>query len=244
MKGEQGDQQPFPRMAEGREAVREVDKEVVRLAECGLPVARLLITPPGRKRVAERIRRGGHTAHQPPRVRDGQERHHQRRRCLDAGRTATITVKGNNLPAANGSTGTGFYLKQYHLINRWHIEQYAYLLRKLRDMKEGSGNVLDNSMVLFCSALSDGNKHDPRKKVWLRFQVHEDRLEIRVRDEGSGFDLDRVADPLAAGNLLKVSGRGIFLIRAFMDEFRVAKIPGSGTEVTLVKRLNSKMQHA
>src|SRR5205085_11325269 len=52
-------------------------------------------------------------------------------------------------------------LKQYHLINRWHIEQYAYLLRKLRDMQEGSGNVLDNSMVLFCSALSDGNKHDP-----------------------------------------------------------------------------------
>ena len=94
------------------------------------------------------------------------------------------------------------------------------------------------------NAVAHGNKHDPRKKVWLRFQVHEDRLEIRVRDEGSGFDVDRVADPLAAGNLLKVSGRGIFLIRAFMDEFRVEKIPGSGTEVTLVKRLNSKMQHA
>jgi hypothetical protein len=54
-------------------------------------------------------------------------------------------------------------LRQYHLINRWHIDQFAYLLRKLRDMKEGEGNVLDNSMVLFASGLSDGNKHDPHK---------------------------------------------------------------------------------
>ncbi len=54
-------------------------------------------------------------------------------------------------------------LKQYYLINRWHIEQYGYLLRKLRDMKEGDSNVLDNSMILFASALSDGNSHNPHK---------------------------------------------------------------------------------
>ena len=54
-------------------------------------------------------------------------------------------------------------LQQYHLINRWHIEQYAYLLRKLQSMKEGEGTVLDNSMVLFGSALSDGNSHNPHK---------------------------------------------------------------------------------
>jgi hypothetical protein len=54
-------------------------------------------------------------------------------------------------------------LKQYYLINRWHIEQYGYLLRKLRDMKEGDSNILDNSMILFASALSDGNSHNPHK---------------------------------------------------------------------------------
>jgi len=54
-------------------------------------------------------------------------------------------------------------LRQYHLINKWHIDQYAYLLRKLRDMKEGEGTVLDNSMILFGSALSDGNSHNPHK---------------------------------------------------------------------------------
>jgi hypothetical protein len=54
-------------------------------------------------------------------------------------------------------------LRQYAVINRWHIEQYGYLLRKLRDMKEGERSVLDNSMILFASALSDGNKHDPHR---------------------------------------------------------------------------------
>jgi hypothetical protein len=54
-------------------------------------------------------------------------------------------------------------LRQYALINRWHVDQYGYLLRKLRDMKEGERSVLDNSMVLFASALSDGNKHDPHR---------------------------------------------------------------------------------
>ena len=54
-------------------------------------------------------------------------------------------------------------LRQYQLINRWHVEQYAYLLRKLDAMKEGESTVLDNSMVLFASALSDGNKHDPHR---------------------------------------------------------------------------------
>ncbi len=54
-------------------------------------------------------------------------------------------------------------LRQYQLINRWHIEQYSYLLQKLAAMREGESTVLDNSMVVFASALSDGNKHDPHK---------------------------------------------------------------------------------
>ncbi|MBI3210073.1 MAG: DUF1552 domain-containing protein [Candidatus Solibacter usitatus] len=52
-------------------------------------------------------------------------------------------------------------LRQYQLINRWHIEQYAYLMRKLRAMKEGETNVLDSSMVLIGAGIRDGNKHDP-----------------------------------------------------------------------------------
>lgn len=54
-------------------------------------------------------------------------------------------------------------LSEYKIINRWHVEQYAYLLRRLAAMREGESTVLDNSMILFASALSDGNKHDPHK---------------------------------------------------------------------------------
>jgi hypothetical protein len=52
-------------------------------------------------------------------------------------------------------------LRMYQLINQWHIEQYAYLLTKLRGMKEGDGNVLDNSMILFGAGLRDGDAHSP-----------------------------------------------------------------------------------
>ena len=52
-------------------------------------------------------------------------------------------------------------MRQYQIINRWHVEQFVYLLRKLRSMKEGDSNVLANSMVLFGSGLRDGDKHDP-----------------------------------------------------------------------------------
>ncbi len=92
------------------------------------------------------------------------------------------------------------------------------------------------------NAVAHGNKQDATKHVWMRFHIFGDRLEIRIRDEGTGFDLSSLPDPLAEQNLLKVSGRGIFLIRTFMDEFRVENIAGTGTEVVMVKRLNSRPQ--
>jgi serine/threonine-protein kinase RsbW len=90
------------------------------------------------------------------------------------------------------------------------------------------------------NAIWHGNKNDARKQVRMRFDILPDRLEIRVRDQGSGFDVSRIPNPLESENLLKVSGRGIFLIRSFVDEFHVESVEGSGTEVTLVKRRNSK----
>ncbi|MBM3290535.1 MAG: DUF1552 domain-containing protein, partial [Candidatus Hydrogenedentes bacterium] len=52
-------------------------------------------------------------------------------------------------------------IAQYREINRWHCGQLAYLLGKMRAVKEGDGTLLDNSMVLFGSSISDGNRHDP-----------------------------------------------------------------------------------
>jgi hypothetical protein len=53
-------------------------------------------------------------------------------------------------------------MQQYQLIARWHVAQYAYLLRKLAAIREGERSLLDNAMVLFGSDLRDGNKHDPK----------------------------------------------------------------------------------
>jgi len=54
-------------------------------------------------------------------------------------------------------------LRQYQLINQWHVAQYAYLLGKLSEAKEAETNVLDQSVIIFGSALSDGNSHNPHK---------------------------------------------------------------------------------
>jgi len=89
------------------------------------------------------------------------------------------------------------------------------------------------------NAIWHGNKNDPSKHIWLRFEIFSDRLEIHVRDQGNGYDPGHLPDPLSQENLLSVSGRGIFLIRTFMDDFRVESRAGEGTEVVLVKRLNS-----
>ncbi len=92
------------------------------------------------------------------------------------------------------------------------------------------------------NAIAHGNNEDPQKNVHLKFQIFGDRLEISVRDEGKGFKIDTVPDPLAEENILNVSGRGIFLIQKFMDDVRVVNHADSGTEVIMVKRLNSKVQ--
>jgi serine/threonine-protein kinase RsbW len=61
-------------------------------------------------------------------------------------------------------------------------------------------------------------------------------LVIRIRDQGKGLDLACIPDPLAPENLLKTSGRGIFLIRSFMDEVEIYPSQ-TGTEIKLVKHV-------
>jgi serine/threonine-protein kinase RsbW len=90
------------------------------------------------------------------------------------------------------------------------------------------------------NAIKHGNKHDAAKKVFVDFASTTGtapELAIRVRDQGEGFDPADVADPLAPENLLKGSGRGIFLIRSFMDEMVLQRAPEGGMEMRMVKRV-------
>lgn len=84
------------------------------------------------------------------------------------------------------------------------------------------------------NAVVHGNRYNRRKKVHLAVSTAADRLAVRVRDEGEGFDIASLPDPVADQNLLQQSGRGIFLIRAFVDEFSTRRL-NPGTEVTLLK---------
>jgi len=90
------------------------------------------------------------------------------------------------------------------------------------------------------NAIKHGNGGDERKQVHVDFTpLNGDTppgLQIRVRDEGAGFDPSSLPDPLAPENLLKASGRGIFLIRSFMDELVLQRAPEGGMEVVMVKR--------
>jgi serine/threonine-protein kinase RsbW len=91
------------------------------------------------------------------------------------------------------------------------------------------------------NAIKHGNCNDVRKRVHVEFTSLQDGggpgLAVRVRDEGRGFDPSALADPLAPENLLKANGRGIFLMRSFMDEMTFQRGEHGGMEVRMVKRV-------
>ena len=89
------------------------------------------------------------------------------------------------------------------------------------------------------NAITHGNQHDDAKRVHIEFTQVGDRnnpgMAISVRDEGTGFDPACLPDCCASENLLKTSGRGIFLIRSFMDRLVLRRVPEGGMEVVMVK---------
>ena len=86
------------------------------------------------------------------------------------------------------------------------------------------------------NAIKHGNKEDPNKRAYFEFAVHPDKIAVVVRDEGQGFVREEVADPLDPVNLLKSSGRGLFLMEACMD---VVTYGNSGAVVNMVKYKSS-----
>jgi serine/threonine-protein kinase RsbW len=109
------------------------------------------------------------------------------------------------------------------------------------------------------NAVVHGNRYNRKKHVHVRVVVEQANAEktdaekagakevkaekaapvscftIRITDEGEGFEIQEVPDPLHDNNLLRHSGRGLFLMGAFMDDMKVRKVSPAGTEVTLVK---------
>jgi serine/threonine-protein kinase RsbW len=87
------------------------------------------------------------------------------------------------------------------------------------------------------NAVVHGNRYNVHKKVRVFVAGSAGVLTVKIADQGEGFEPEEVPDPLAEENILRHSGRGVFLIRAFMDEVHFRKLDPVGTEVTLVKKI-------
>jgi serine/threonine-protein kinase RsbW len=101
------------------------------------------------------------------------------------------------------------------------------------DVRGGISMAVREAMI---NAVMHGNGYSPDKRVKLTFDQSGGNLVITIRDEGAGMNPEEVPDPLAPENLMKQSGRGIFLMRAFMDDVKFRKLE-PGTEITLIKRV-------
>lgn len=88
------------------------------------------------------------------------------------------------------------------------------------------------------NAIVHGNAEDPAKKVHVIVNYTDEMVEVKVRDEGGGFDISTIPDPTNEENLLKESGRGVYIIMSLVDEF-YCNSDEKGTEMGLVIRKNS-----
>ncbi len=93
------------------------------------------------------------------------------------------------------------------------------------------------------NAVVHGNRYNVNKKVHLTISRTPAQLVIRIADEGEGFELEELPDPLAEENLLRHSGRGIFTLFGHSRMiFQVRRMSPSGTEVTLVKNVSVRIE--
>ena len=106
------------------------------------------------------------------------------------------------------------------------IAQYGYSEASQFAIKLAVEEALNN-------AIKHGNKFDDRRKVGLTFDISADRAIVTVRDEGGGFDPGHLPDPTSDENLEKPTGRGVMLMRAYMDEVSFNE---KGNQVRLIKK--------
>jgi serine/threonine-protein kinase RsbW len=131
------------------------------------------------------------------------------------------------------------------LTMRSEIEAISPLVdRLMRLIKAGHcapGDECDVEIALreaLANAVLHGNKQDTRKKVHVSCRIHPGKeLSIVVQDEGNGFDPAKIPDPTAVDNIISENGRGIHLMKTFMD---AVHFEHGGSEVRLRKGFNGR----
>ena len=123
------------------------------------------------------------------------------------------------------------------------VEELAEMFARRAGFDEDSASQIAMvSREATVNAVVHGNKYDPAKQVKVSFAINGDTFRIHIADQGSGVDADNLPDPVAPENLMKTSGRGIFLMRAIMDEVHFHMLT-PGTEIEMVKHRDQKEIH-
>jgi len=113
--------------------------------------------------------------------------------------------------------------------------QWAWILPKLKAHNFSEDDIFAVHLALeeaFINAVKHGNKMDPEKEVKIEYSVGAERVEISMTDEGRGFDPDAVPDPRCGENLYKADGRGLLLMRSYMD---IVEFNKRGNRVRMVR---------
>jgi serine/threonine-protein kinase RsbW len=90
------------------------------------------------------------------------------------------------------------------------------------------------------NAVKHGNKLDPHKRVSVKYNIIADKFEISITDEGDGFKPEEVPDPRCGQNLYKITGRGLLLMRSYMDSVEYNKIGNCVRMTKYRSKLKSK----
>jgi serine/threonine-protein kinase RsbW len=115
------------------------------------------------------------------------------------------------------------------------VEQFTEdVTTKAGFTEEDRDSIAISITEIVSNAISHGNRRDKTKNVTIVYALYKNRLVITVQDEGAGFNVREIDDPLDPKNLLKDSGRGIYIVRALMDEVEF-KNNETGTFVKIVK---------
>ncbi len=84
----------------------------------------------------------------------------------------------------------------------------------------------------FINAGKHGNKSDPTKTIKIEYQITSEKFDVLITDQGTGFNPDNVPDPRCGKNLYKPSGRGVLLMKSYMDFVEYNK---TGNAVRMIK---------
>jgi len=120
-----------------------------------------------------------------------------------------------------------------------NVQKVEKLTEKIAEYMHFSDEEKDSLAIavteIVGNAIVHGNKKDKNKNVTIDFEYKNDSITVLIQDEGKGFSVNDIANPLEPENLLKESGRGIFIVRALMDQVDF-KSNKQGTQVRLVKK--------